>query len=172
MAFKIKKFNHSPQWYREHCRAENGGSAAFRAMLKNDMAYIDADNDPHACYQEKVGIYEERWNAILKGEVLHEPGGGVYRSDMLKNELLKVIEREFKAGFRPSDQFTVEPFKTIDDLMTESGLDENVMREFLRWRSRRGVVVKREAIQSQEPASRVKAREKLRQVLRGHRFFE
>ncbi len=74
----------------------------------------------------------------------------------VKNELMEVIEREFKAGFRPSDQFTVEPFKTIDELMTESGLDEKTMREFLRWRSRRGAVAKTKEIQIQEPASKIR----------------
>ncbi len=54
MAFKIKKLNHSPQWFREHCRAENGGSAAFRAMLTNDMKHIDADIDSHLTYQERI----------------------------------------------------------------------------------------------------------------------
>jgi hypothetical protein len=170
MAFKLKKLNHSPQWYREHCREEDGGSPAFRAMLKTDMAFIGADNDSKATYQEKIGNYEEKWNEIMKGEFVHEPGGRAVRSDLLKNELVKVIERECMAGFRTSDQFAVEPFKTIDELMTEAGLDENTMREFLKWRSRRGVVAKR--TEAQEDASKAEAREKLRRVLRGNRSFE
>jgi len=169
MAFKMKKLNHSPQWYREHCRAEDGGSPGFRAMLKNDMAFIGADNDSSFCYQEKIGPYEEKWNAILKGEVVHERGGRAVRSEVLKNDLMEVIERECVAGFRPSDQFAVDPFKTIDDLMTEAGLDENVMREFLKWRSRRGVVSPKAEVQ--EDAAKTEAREKLRRVLKGHRFF-
>ena len=172
MAYKKRKLYHTPEWYHAHCSEEDGGSAMFRMMLKNDMAFIGADNDSHACYQEKIDIFEEKWNEILKGEILHEPGGRVFRSDVLRNELYVVIERESKAGFRPSDQFTVDPFKTIDDLMTDAGIDENVMREFLRWRSRRGAVAKREETQIQEPASKTEAREKLRRVLRGNRFFE
>lgn len=172
MAFKLKKLNHSPQWYRENCRAEDGGSPAFRAMLKHDMAFIGADNDSKRSYQEKIGPYEEKWDEIMKGEILHEPGGRVVRFDGLKNELLEVVERECMAGFRPSDQFKHEPFKSIDDLMTDSGLDEKVMREFLNWRSRRGPVPRREPIPVQEPASKTEAREKLRRALRGNRFFE
>lgn len=172
MPFKLKKLNHSPQWYRENCRAENGGSAAFRAMLKHDMAFIGADNDSRFCYQEKIGPYEEKWNEIMKGEIVHEPGGRAVRSGVLINELMKVVERECLAGFRPSDQFAVDPFKAIDDLMTEAGLNENVMREFLKWRSRRGPVAKTEPSPIQEPASKTEAREKLKRVLKGHRFFE
>ena len=139
-------------------------------MLKNDMAFIGADNDSHFCYQEKIGPYEAKWNAILNGEILPEAGGRVTRSDLLKNELMEVMERECAAGFRPSDQFTLEPFKTIDDLMTEAGLDENVMREFLKWRSRRGFVAERAEVQ--EDAAKTEAREKLRRALRGRRFSD
>ncbi len=170
MAFKMKKLNHSPQWYREHCRAEDGGSPGFRAMLTNDMKFINADIDSRATYEERIGNYEEKWNEIMKGEIVHEPDGRAVQSDLLKDELVEVIERECKAGFRPSDQFAVDPFKTIDDLMTEAGLDENVMREFLKWRSRRGAVVKRAEVQ--EDANKTEAREKLRRVLKGNRFFE
>ena len=112
-------------------------------MLTNDMNFIDADIDTHLTYQERIGSYEEKWNAIVKGEILHDPSGHIYRSDELRNEIYEVIERESMAGFRPSDQFKDEPFKTIDELMTESGLNENVMREFLKWRSRRGAVAQK-----------------------------
>jgi hypothetical protein len=172
MSYEKHQVYHSPKWYYAHCRAENGGSPIFRMMLKNDMKFIDADIDTHLTYQERIESYEEKWNAIIKGEILHEPGGGVFRSDVLRNELMEVIERESMAGFRPSDQFKVDPFKTIDELMTEAGLNENVMREFLKWRSRRGALAKREEIQIQEPASKIEAREKLRRAMKRNPFFE
>jgi hypothetical protein len=56
--------------------------------------------------------------------------------------------------------------------MTEAGLNENVMREFLKWRSRRGALAKREEIQIQEPASKIEAREKLRRAMKRNPFFE
>ena len=172
MAFKVKKLNHSPAWYREHCNGEDGGSAAFRAMLKKDMAFIGADNDPNLLYEEKIGPYEEKWNEIMsKGEILHEHGGRAFRSDDKKSEMLAVIERELTAGFRPSDQFKDEPFKSINDLMTEAGLDEKTMREFLRWRSREGNAAKIEVVPVVEPAGKKEAREKIRQARNRSPFF-
>ena len=176
MAFKLKKINHTPNWYREHCTEEDGGSPAFRAMLKIDMAYIGADNDSRLCYQEKVERYDERWNAIMQGaENLHEPGGGIFRSSVLKNDMMKLVEREAMDGFRTSDQFKGEPFASIDKLMTDSGLNETVMREFLKWRSQKSAVAKRTEVEVQdmEPASEPQARDELRQRMkRGHQFFE
>ena len=29
------------------------------------MVFIRDDNDSHACYQEKIDIFEEKWNEIL-----------------------------------------------------------------------------------------------------------
>jgi hypothetical protein len=172
MAFKLKKLNHSPAWYREHCNGEDGGSAAFRAMLKTDMAFIGADNDSNLLYEEKIGPYEEKWNEIMsKGEILHESGGRAFRSDAKKSEMLAVIERESLAGFRPSDQFKDEPFKTIDELMTEAGLDEKTMREFLRWRSREGNTAEIEVVPVVEPAGKKEAREKIRQAKNRNPFF-
>lgn len=41
--YKIGKLNHTPQWYHEHCRAENSDSLMFRGFLTRDMKLIDAD---------------------------------------------------------------------------------------------------------------------------------
>jgi len=172
MAFKLKKLNHSPKWYREHCRAEDGGSPAFQAMLTTDMKFIGADIDTNLTYQERIGTYEEKWNEILSmGEILHEPGSRAFRSDDKKSEMQTVINRELTAGFRPSDQFKDEPFKTINNLMTEAGLDENMMREFLRWRSRKGNATEIEVVPVVEPAGKIVTREKIRQARNRNPFF-
>jgi hypothetical protein len=140
MAFKIKTLNHSPQWYYDHCTEEDGGSAAFRAMLKNDMAYIGADNDSKATYQEKIYTYEETWNAVLAD-----------RSDVTTELMGEVLEREALAGFTPHEQYAGEPFKTFDRLMTKHGLNEDMVREFLKWRSRKQAVAKKRRNRMSDP---------------------
>jgi hypothetical protein len=172
MAFKLKKLNHRPAWYREHCNGEGGGSPAFQAMLTTDMKFIGADIDTNLTYEERITPYEEKWNEIMsKGEILHEPGGRAFRSDDKKSEMLAVIQRELTAGFRPSDQFKDEPFKAINKLMAEAGLDENTMREFLRWRSREGNAAEIEVVPVVEPAGKKEAREKMRQAKNRNPFF-
>lgn len=166
MSFKMKKLNHTPDWYAEHCRDENA-SPSVRAMLKRDMEFIGADNQNGMVDTERIEVYRERWDVIMKdGEVLREHGGGVFRSDIVKKEMMIVVERESLNGFRASDQFKDEPFKTIDELMTQAGINENMMRGFLKWRSRRGPVAKKEEIPIQEPASKIAARKVLRQLAR------
>ena len=140
MAFKIKPLNHSPQWYYDHCTEEDGGSAAFRAMLKNDMACIGADNDSKATYQEKIYTYEETWNAVLAD-----------RSDVTTELMGEVFEREGLAGYTPHEQYSHEPFKTFDRLMTKFSLNENGIREFLKWRSRHRAVTKKRRKKAEEP---------------------
>ena len=172
MSFKVGKFNHSPDWYVEHCRDENA-SPSVRAMLKNDMAFIGADYQKGMVDTERIGAYRERWDAILKGaDNHHESGGRIFRSDVLSNAICKVIESEALAGFRPSDQFKDEPFKSIDKIMVEAGLDEKVMREFLRWRSRMGPITTKEEVPKQEPAE-TEARKLLKRLARRpNPFFE
>jgi len=165
MAFKIKKLNHSPAWYREHCNGEDGGSAAFRAMLKKDMAFIGADNDSNLLYEEKIGPYEEKWNAILSDWKSEDPNG------VLTKEMTAVLECESLKGFKPSDHFKDEPFKTIDKLMLEYGLNENTMREFLNWRSRQAAAHTIEVVPVVEPASKKETREKIRQARNRNPFF-
>ena len=135
--------------------------------------FIGADNDSDLTYEEKITPYAERWNAVMNGaENIREPGGQVRQFSGIKNEMLKVIEREAMAGFKPSDQFKDEPFRTIDKLMTEVGINENTIREFLRWRSRKGNAVEIEVVPTVEPAGKKETREKLRQAMkRGHQFF-
>lgn len=141
-------------------------------MLTTDMKFIGADIDTKLTYEERITPYEEKWNEIMsKGEILHEPGGRAFRSDAKKSEMLAVIERELKAGFRPSDQFKDGIFKTINKLMTEAGLDENTMREFLRWRSREGNAAEIEVVPVVEPAGKKAAREKIRQARNRNLFF-
>ena len=170
MAFKIKKLNHTPAWYREHCNGEDGGSAAFRAMLNNDMAYIGADNDSNLCYEEKIGPYEERWNAIFSNWKSEDPNG--VRVDAMTT----VMECETKAGFRTSKQFKDEPFSIIDELMNEAGIDEKVIRQFLAWRNRRNAIEKTEKKkvkkQTSKRVSPIKAAKALKHELSGgHQFF-
>ena len=166
MAFKIKKLNHTPAWYREHCNGEDGGSPGFRAMLTQDMKFIDADNDSNLGYEEKIGPYEEKWNAILSDWKSEDPNG------VLATEMAAVIERESLKGFRPSEQFEDEPFKTINKLMSEYGLNENAMRAFLGWRSRDGNAAEIEMAPVVEPAGKKETREKIRQARNRNPFFE
>ena len=63
MAFKVRtELNHSPQWYRASCSAEDGGSPAFRSMFKSDIRRLGADWDSNLSYQELIEIYESKWN--------------------------------------------------------------------------------------------------------------
>src|ERR1700733_10872730 len=122
MAFKFRRgINHSPDWYVEHCPDENA-AVSVQAMLKRDMAYIGADYQKGMVDTERIGVYRERWDAILKGaDNHHESGGHIFRSDVLTDAIHAVIEREALAGFRPSDQFKDGPFKSIDKIMVEAG---------------------------------------------------
>jgi len=165
MAFKIKRLNHTPQWYRAHCRAEDGGYPAFRAMLKKDMAFIGADNDSHLCYQEKIGPYEERWNLVLSNWKVEDPNG------VLTSEMTGVMEREAMNNHKPSDQFEDEPFTSIDRLMTDAGLDAKTVHEYLRWRSRRRTVAAREVPTVVEPAHENQAKQKSGRLKRQNPFF-
>jgi hypothetical protein len=161
MSFKLKKLNHRPKWYRDNCRAEDGGSPAFRAMLTNDMKFIGADIDTHLTYQERIGNYEEKWDATMSG-------GGILRSDPLQIEMMKVEEQECLKDYKP---FEDEPFKSIDELMTEAGLDEKTVHEFLRWRSRRAKTVEIEVPTVVEPAHKSQARQKSGRLKNQNPFF-
>ena len=123
MAFKLRKVNHSPQWYYDHCWEEDGGSPAFRAMLRIDMAFIGADNDSHRTYQEKIGNYQEKWNVIFADWKSEDPNG------VLLAEMEKAMWREDPPD--PYEQFRCEPFSIIGDLMAEDGVDEKTLRDFL-----------------------------------------
>lgn len=68
----------------------------FRMMLKNDMAFIGADNDSNLCYQEKIGTYEETWNQIFSNWRAEDPNG-IYMSEMadaIEREELKNHKRD------------------------------------------------------------------------------
>lgn len=164
MALK-NALNHSPDWYFEHCTDENV-KGAVRTMLKHDMAYIGADDQKGMVGTEKIGVYKERWDAILKGaDNHHESDGRLFRSDVLLEAMHTVMERESLAGFKPSDQFKHEPFLSIDKIMVEAGLNEKTVREFLGWRSRWGPLTKKEEVPIQEPASKIEMRKKLKEQM-------
>ncbi len=116
-------------------------------MLTKDMKFICADIDTQLTYQERIGGYEEKWNLIFSNWRLEDPNG------VLIGEMSEVMEREGLKGYRPSDQFKDEPFKSIDELMTREGLSENMVREFLRWRSRRGQAIETEVPTVVAPAN-------------------
>ena len=84
--YKDDELHHTPQWYHDNCRAEDGGSAVFRGMLKRDMKLIDADFDSEMCYQENIYNYEERFQAVSSGR----DGYG----DTLISYCADVLERE------------------------------------------------------------------------------
>ncbi len=43
LKYKVGELHHTPQWYHDHCKAEDGGYPAFRGFLTRDMKLIDAD---------------------------------------------------------------------------------------------------------------------------------
>ena len=97
MAFVKHPVYHTPDWYEEHCTEEDGGSPMFRFMLKNDMAFIGADNDPHANYQEKAHIYREKWDSIFANWRAEDPNG------VQTGEMLGAREREALKDYRAKD---------------------------------------------------------------------
>ena len=167
MGFKVRKLNHSPDWYEEHCRAEDGGSAAFRAMFKNDMAYVEGDFESYPTYLEKIPVYRERWNAVLKGDFLRGKG----TDEVRRAEAMAVIEREQAKGFRPEVEYEREPFTEIDRVMNEASLDAKTVSEYLKWRSRRKGDIKRQETQVAMSEEKKANRKALREHF-SKRFFD
>lgn len=85
----MRKLYHSPQWYYEHCYAENGGSPWFRKMLTNDMKFIGADIDNTHCYQERIPTYEAKWHEAMSSKFLS--------CGVTQGEIVKVMEKEMFA---------------------------------------------------------------------------
>jgi len=127
MSYEKRRVYHTPHWYREHCHAENGGSPMFRKMLKNDMAYIGADNDSNLCYEEKIGIYEETWNRIKSNWRTEDPNG-IYTTEMAKAE-----EREFLKSYKKEN-----PQVAVDETPKAGGAVKDAAREELRRRMKLG----------------------------------
>src|ERR1017187_4941891 len=125
MAFKVKTFNHSPQWYHDHCGEEDGGSAAFRAMLNADMKFLEADIDKKMTYMERVDDYEVAWNAALGKDADPTTTGAIQ----------EVLEREGKFG-NPQDEYSQGGFKAISRCMNKYGLSTTVVADFLRWKAK------------------------------------
>lgn len=121
MAYEKRKLYHTPEWYYEHCSEEHGGSPMFRFMLKNDMAFIGADNDPEFCYQEKIGTYAERWECVFFKWRLHDPNGVVL------SEMGKAMEREALKGYRREN-----PQVEVAEKPEAGGTAQNAARENLR----------------------------------------
>jgi len=149
MAFNVRPFNHSPQWYRDHCLAEDGGSAAFRAMLTADMKFIEADIDATLCYAERVEDYATMWNAILSGK---EKGANV-------GALQEVLEREGQLGYTPQEQYSQGPFRSIARIMKRNELSGNDVREFLKWTAKNENAKKARAKKKRESDDEKKKRE-------------
>lgn len=104
----MRKLNHSPLWYYQHCLAENGGSPMFRAMLTNDMKFIGADIDSTRCYQERIPTYEAKWNEKLSSR---------WESDAVtQGEIKKVTERElFARPIKPKRKKQKKIDTTVSD---------------------------------------------------------
>jgi len=96
-------------------------------MLKNDMAFIGADNDSHACYQEKIPIYEERWDCIFSNWKSEDPNG-VYL-----HEMGDAMEREGLKNYKP-ERNQVE----VAEMPKVEGTVKDAAREQLRQRMRLG----------------------------------
>ena len=127
MAFRVRRdsLNHSPEWYREHLASGEAGAPSTSSALKADMRLLDAEFDPKACYEERVGTYEEAWNAILGGK----------KGNATVAELGEVLEREGRLN-NVADTFTREPFATFDRLIAKHDIPHDAIREFLKWRAK------------------------------------
>ena len=126
MSFKMKGLNHSPAWYYDNCRAEDGGYPVFRKMLTNDMKFVAADIDKKMTYEERIGPYEEAWNEILSGG----------KGNASPADLAEVMERELADGYRPTEHYAKEPFASIARLMDDHKLSTTEVGVFLSWRAK------------------------------------
>lgn len=152
MAFRVRtdSLNHSPRWYDLNCREEDGGSAAFRAMLTADMKLIGADIDSKACYAERVHDYDEAWNAIQ----------GDPKEVVLLSAIADVLEREGWHG-DAEEVFTTEPFRTFDRLIAKHDISHDMVREFLKWRAKQENAKKARKVKDDAESKKKAFRERL-----------
>jgi hypothetical protein len=122
---KTDELNHSPSWFRDHCHAEDGGSPAFRQMLRNDMKLLEVEDDSTLTYAEKVGLYEEGWDQICAN-----PSSG--RMDLIN----QCLEAEALKGYSPHEQFKHPPYTKIAFLMKRYDLSPANVREYLAWKAK------------------------------------
>ena len=142
MAFRIRQLNHSPDWYDAHCKAEDGGSPAFRAMLKKDMTFLDADIDSTLTYLELIGIYRDQWNRSLCMIDNHIQDCSVRSSLMAA-----VILREEESGFSPFAEYKKSPWSDLDQLITQHSLSGEDVRLFLKGTSRNSIHLKKRGME-------------------------
>ena len=142
MAFHVRtrSLNHSPQWYHDHCSAEDGGSPAFRAMLTADMKFVAADIDTTHTYAERVHTFEAKGDKTLRGKSGHADPVG----------LKEVLEREGALGYRPVELYSKRPFTTITRLMEKEGLSTTALGEFLKWKAKAENVKKARAAKAKK----------------------
>ena len=141
--------------------------------LKKDIVAVGGDYDSTLTFTENVGCYRECFEAARKAEVLHEKDQAK-TYDQTSNMIQDVLDRETSEGFRPEDQFKLEPFSTISDLMTKHGINTKAMRHFLDWRSRQIGVEKRQKTKAGEEQLR-RTKELLRRIKGGKqtpKFFD
>jgi hypothetical protein len=140
MAFHVKRheINHTPQWYEEHCTSEDG-SASLRALLESDMKQIGANIDPTMHTEERVADYEEAWNEALEEGEPFPPG------------MLEAIERESNRDMVAPGCYLHPPFTSLGQIMDEHDLDEDTVREYLKWRVRQRITEERRAKKEAEP---------------------
>lgn len=127
MPFRAKtdELNHSPTWYRNHCHAEDGGSPAFRRMLRLDMTLLEVEDDPKLTYEEKIGLYEDRWNKICAN-----PREG------RMNLIGECLQAEALKGYSPHEHFKHPPYTKIASLMKRHDLSPANVREYLAWKAK------------------------------------
>src|SRR5208283_3399293 len=131
MPFKLKKLNHSPQWYRDRFKSEEG-TAPLRAMLTGDMKFVGADIDKTLTYMERIHTYEESWKGVLIGKNRNADPA----------DLQEVMEREGQLGYRPVELYSRRPFTTITRLMQKEGLSTTDLGVFLKWKAKNDNVAK------------------------------
>jgi len=122
MAMNFHECNHTPQWYRDHAKGEKLSSPS-KGMLRRDMNLLGADIDSTHVDTEKIGVYEERWKAIMDGDGCASQIAAMGSA----------IEKESSEGFRPKNQYSQEPYKTITRIMTKHNLSTTDVGEFLKW---------------------------------------
>ena len=137
MAFKVKRneVNHTPAWYHEHCRGEDA-APSVRAMLIADMNLIGAEIDSTIRDCERIHIYEDTWDEVLADDP---------RRGSLPHGMLEAIEREEPKEFTPPGCYQHPPFTSLGEIMDDADLDEDTVREYLKWRVRQRTTAERRA---------------------------
>ncbi|MDC0325512.1 hypothetical protein OAM01_02025 [bacterium] len=96
-------------------------------MLKKDMNSLDADFDSSSSYQENIYHYEEQFASILNGA----DGSG----NSLISFCQEVMEKE-SGILEPNVEYRNSPWTELDEFLDKHELENDEVRQFLKWRSK------------------------------------